>query len=81
MAEEKKCGDGMILTAPDGSEIDPCLYEEIETHHNCVVHVLRCINCGNIEFTWEHEKEYEQDFTEDAEDDEDANNDFPEPEQ
>jgi len=39
---------------PDGvNELDPCVYKEIETHHNCTVHILKCKKCGHIEITWE----------------------------
>ena len=45
---------------PDGeNELDPCLYEEIETHENCTVHVLRCKRCGHIEIEWERNEENE----------------------
>lgn len=52
------CGNGIRVTTQDGIEIDPHLYEEIETHYNCTVHVLRCKECGHIEIEWDHaEKE------------------------
>ena len=49
-----KCtfGDG-IAVKPDGrNELDPCLYEEIETYENVTVHILRC---GHIEVEWERQ--------------------------
>ena len=39
---------------PDGvNELDPCVYQEIETHTNCTVHVMKCKKCGHIEILWE----------------------------
>ena len=52
-----KCtfGDG-IAVKPDGrNELDPCLYEEIETYENVTVHILRCVRCGHIEVEWEQQ--------------------------
>lgn len=47
--------DGVVIK-PDGvNELDPCLYEEIETVEHCTVHVLRCQRCGHIEIEWERE--------------------------
>ena len=57
----EKCKSPVTIR-PDGvNELDPCIYEEIETHHNCTVHVLRCKRCGHIELMWEKEKEDEDD--------------------
>lgn len=43
---------------PDGiNPLDPCVYEEVETHRNCTVHVLRCEKCGHIEIEWEKQNE------------------------
>jgi len=50
----KKCElpEGMVIR-PDGeNELDPCLYEEVETYRNVTVHVLRCKRCGNTEIEW-----------------------------
>ena len=45
--------DGVTIK-PDGvNELEPCIYEEVETHHNVTVHVLRCRKCGHIEIEWE----------------------------
>ena len=47
--------DGVVIK-PDGvNELDPCLYEEIETVEHCTVHILRCRRCGHIEIEWERE--------------------------
>ena len=47
---------------PDGvNELDPCFYEEVETHYNCTVHVLRCKNCGHYELEWEKQDEWIED--------------------
>lgn len=49
-----KCSfpDGIVIK-PDGiHELDPCVYETIETHWNVTVKVLRCKNCGHVEFSW-----------------------------
>lgn len=43
---------GMVIK-PDGeNELDPCLYEEVETYRNVTVHVLRCKRCGHTEIEW-----------------------------
>ena len=58
---KNKCSwpDGMIIK-PDGvNELDPCIYETIEIHHNVTVEVNRCIHCGHVELSW-----YRQDNTE-----------------
>lgn len=45
--------DGIIIK-PDGeNELDPCEYEEIETHYNATVHVLKCKKCGHVDIGWE----------------------------
>lgn len=62
---EKRCSmpDGMIvrLDVAGGMagdvELDPCLYEEIETIEHCTVHILRCTRCGHIEIEWEPDKD------------------------
>lgn len=42
-----------ISIKPDGrSELDPCVYDVVETHKNVDVEVLRCKNCGHIEVEW-----------------------------
>ena len=51
-----KCDPGYTITVC-GHEVDPCAYEEIETHYNCTVHVLRCNECGHIEIEWEENDE------------------------
>lgn len=51
----KKCSfpEGVEIK-PDGiNELDPCIYEEIEVHHNVTVRVLQCKKCGHIEIVWE----------------------------
>lgn len=53
--KNQKCQppDGVSIK-PDGvNELDPCLYDEVETHQNVTVHVLRCRRCGHIEIEWE----------------------------
>lgn len=40
-------------------EVDPCIYEEIDTVEHCTVHILRCSKCGHIEIMWEREKDDE----------------------
>ena len=45
-----------ITIKPDGAnEVDPCLYEEIETYENVTVHILQCVRCGHIEVGWERQ--------------------------
>lgn len=42
-----------LTIKPDGeNELDPCLYEDIETHTNCTIIVSRCIRCGDISISW-----------------------------
>ena len=56
-----------ITIKPDGrSELDPCLYEEIETYENVTVHILRCVRCGHFEVEWERQ-ENTIDITEETE--------------
>lgn len=55
LLKNQKCQppDGVSIK-PDGvNELDPCLYDEVETHQNVTVHVLRCRRCGHIEIEWE----------------------------
>lgn len=50
-----KCSfpDGITIK-PDGiNELDPCIYEEVEVHHNVTVRVLKCRKCDHIELEWE----------------------------
>lgn len=53
-----KChwADGTEIRLGD-NEVDPCLYEEIETVEHCTVHILQCSKCGHIEILWEREKD------------------------
>ena len=45
-----------ITVKLDGrNELDPCLYQEIETYENVTVHILRCVRCGHIEVEWERQ--------------------------
>ena len=45
-----------ITIKPDGrNELDPCLYQEMETYENVTVHILRCVRCGHIEVEWERQ--------------------------
>lgn len=56
MGGDKKCSfkDGMEIEV-FGISVNPCIYEEIETHHNVTVHVMRCKKCGHIELEWSKE--------------------------
>lgn len=57
--QKNKCSfpDGVKIK-PDGvNELDPCIYEEIETVENATVHILKCRKCGNIEIEWERKNE------------------------
>ena len=47
----EKCKGALI--APNGAEIDPCVYEDIEIHRNVNVVVSKCKVCGHIEISWE----------------------------
>lgn len=58
-----KCsfGDGIIIK-PDGvNELDPCVYETIETHRNVTVEVLRCKKCGHVEIMWHRQEDGDSD--------------------
>lgn len=56
MCDKCRWGDGVDVK-PDGvHSLDPCIYEEIETIEHCIVHVLQCVRCGHMEFTWEQEE-------------------------
>ena len=50
----KECSFGKGITIkPDGvNELDPCLYEEIETYRNVTVIVSRCVRCGKVDISW-----------------------------
>ena len=52
MCEKCKFPSGAVY-APDGHEIDPCIYEDVEIHRNATVIVSRCKVCGHIEISWE----------------------------
>lgn len=50
----KECsfGEGVTIK-PDGiNELDPCLYQDIETYRNVTVIVSRCIRCGKVDIRW-----------------------------
>lgn len=58
-AKEEKCAfkDGVVIK-PDGvNELDPCVYEVVETHQNVTVNVLKCKKCGHIELEWSKDEE------------------------
>ena len=62
---QHRCSFGDVSIRPDGiNELDPCLYETLETHRNVTVEVLRCKVCGRIEVLWKR-----QENTEDGDDD------------
>lgn len=51
-----KCTHGEGVTVEVGGvPVDPCIYQEIETHRNVTVHVMRCVRCGHIEIEWSKE--------------------------
>ena len=54
---EHKCtfGDGITVKPDSKSELDQCLYQEIEAYKNVTVHALRCVRCGHIEVEWERQ--------------------------
>jgi hypothetical protein len=53
--------DGYTVKLDGVNELDPCIYEVIETHKNVTVEINRCQKCGHIEITWRR-----QDDTEDG---------------
>lgn len=51
---------GGITIKPDGvTELDPCVYEDIEKYKNVTVIVSRCIYCGHIEISWVRQEDTE----------------------
>ena len=51
---------GGIIIKPDGAtELDPCVYEDIEKYKNVTVIVSRCIYCGHIEISWVRQEDTE----------------------
>ena len=49
-------GNTEITVRPDGrNELDPCLYQEIETYENVTVHILQCVRCGHVMVEWERQ--------------------------
>lgn len=61
---QHRCSFGDVSIKPDGvNELDPFLYETLETHRNVTVEVIRCKNCGHIEVLWKR-----QENTEDGDD-------------
>lgn len=62
---QHRCSFGDVSIKPDGvNELDPCIYETLETHRNVTVEVIRCKNCGHTEVLWKR-----QENTEDGDDD------------
>ena len=58
--QDKKCdrfNDEYLALNIAGIDVDPCVYEEIETIEHCTVHILKCIKCGHVEIEWEREEE------------------------
>ena len=44
-----------VVIKPDGvNELDPCVYEEVETHHNVDLTILKCKKCGHMDFEWRY---------------------------
>lgn len=42
-----------ITIKPDGiNELDPCVYQTIEKHYDCMVEISQCVKCGNIDISW-----------------------------
>lgn len=42
-----------ITIRPNGVDpLDPCIYDVVETHYDCMVNVLRCRKCGHTEIEW-----------------------------
>lgn len=51
----KKCDCDVVKIG--GYDLDPCVYEEIETVENAKVHILKCKVCGHVEIEWERKDE------------------------
>lgn len=57
---QHRCSFGDVSIKPDGiNEIDPCLYETVETHRNVTVEILRCKKCGHVEVLWKRQENTE----------------------
>ena len=58
--EKNKCEwpGGMTVLLDGVHELDPCVYEEVETIHNVTAHVLRCKQCGHIELEFTRQDEW-----------------------
>lgn len=56
-----KCSfkDGLVIK-PDGfNELDPCIYEEVESWRNVTVIVSKCKRCGAIDISWQKQENSE----------------------
>ena len=60
MEKNNPCCNKVTVVTREGIEVDPHMYEEIETHYNCTVHVLRCKECGHIEIEWDHARKEDE---------------------
>lgn len=59
----KKCSCNGVIFKPDGlNELDPCIYDEIQTFKNVTVHICQCKRCGNIDISWEKQEDTEEIF-------------------
>ena len=50
-------GGGIASVSIGGYEVDPCLYQTVEVHHNVSVCLSRCVRCGNEMITWSEHPE------------------------
>lgn len=59
VADRAKCShpNGFKIL-PDGvHELDPCVYEEVESYANVRLTLLKCKKCGHMDFEWRYEKD------------------------
>ena len=61
MVRKMKCKfPNNLVIKPDGvNDLDPCIYEEVESLKNVTIHIMRCKNCGHIEISWEKQENTE----------------------
>lgn len=57
-----KLPNGISIKLDGQNELDPCIYEDIQEFRNVTVIVSRCVNCGDIIFSWKRQENTEEIF-------------------
>lgn len=61
MASHKCSFPEGLTIKPDGiHELDPCVYETIETYKNVTVEVRQCMKCGRTDIVWIRQEDTER---------------------